>query len=41
MEAQRGIGKKKDDSARAAAGTYVVATHAATSALLPGGRRDS
>ena len=41
MEAQRGIGKKKDDSARAAAGTNVVATHAVTSALLPGGRRDS
>lgn len=41
MEAQRGIGKKKDESAQAAAGTYVVATYAATSVLLPGGRRDN
>ena len=38
MEAQRGIGKKKDGLAQAAAGTYVVATYAATSALRPGGR---
>ena len=38
VEAQRGIGKKKDDLAQAAAGTYVVATYAATSALRPGGR---